>query len=71
MNKIVANELEIPGSHGIQACKYPAMLAMIRTGKLRPEKLIGKTISLEQSLEELINMDYFHGIGVTVINEFG
>ena len=70
MDRIVANELEILGSHGMQAYKYPAMLAMIRRGKLRPEKLIGKTISLEQSLEELVNMDHFHGTGVTVINEF-
>ena len=50
----------------MQTYKYSAMLAMIRSGKLRPEKLIGKTISLEQSLEELVNMDHFHGTGVTV-----
>ncbi|MBW1860874.1 MAG: zinc-dependent alcohol dehydrogenase family protein [Deltaproteobacteria bacterium] len=70
MDKIVANELEIVGSHGIQAHKYPELLAMIQTGKLCPEKLLGKTISLEESLDELINMDSFGGTGVTVINEF-
>ena len=70
MDKIVANELEILGSHGIQAHQYPKILEMIRAGKLHPEKLIGKTISLEQSLEELVNMDSFRGTGVTVINRF-
>jgi len=70
MDKIVANELEIVGSHGIQAHKYPELLVMIQKGKLCPEKLLGKTISLEESLDELINMDSFGGTGVTVINEF-
>ncbi|MHC4664649.1 MAG: zinc-dependent alcohol dehydrogenase family protein [Planctomycetota bacterium] len=70
MDKIIANELEIVGSHGMQAYKYSLLLAMIQTGKLFPEKLIGKTISLEESLEELVNMDSFDGTGITVINEF-
>jgi alcohol dehydrogenase len=70
MDKVIANELEILGSHGIQAHKYPVLLAMIQAKKLRPEILIGKTISLEESLEELINMNNFGGTGVTVINEF-
>lgn len=70
MDKIVANELEILGSHGIQAHRYAAMLAMIKAGKLAPEKLIGKTISLEESLDALVTMDSFSGIGVKVINAF-
>jgi alcohol dehydrogenase len=70
MDKVIANELEVVGSHGIQAYKYPVLLAMIQAGKLFPEKLIGKTISLEESLEELVNMDSFSGLGITVINEF-
>lgn len=70
MDKIIANELEILGSHGIQAYRYPEMLAMIQAGKLRPEKLVGKTISLEESLEALVNMANFEGTGVTVINDF-
>jgi len=70
MDKIIANELEILGSHGMQAHRYSAILTMIQEGKLFPEKLIGKTISLEESLDELANMDSFSGTGITVINEF-
>ncbi|MEJ2038757.1 MAG: hypothetical protein P8X55_07460, partial [Desulfosarcinaceae bacterium] len=70
MDKVIANELEILGSHGMQAHKYPALLAMIQAGKLTPEKLIGKTISLDESLDELANMDSFSGTGVTVIDSF-
>ena len=70
MDKVIANEFEILGSHGMQAFRYPEMLEMICSGILSPEKLVGKTINLEESLEELVNMNNFEGIGVTVINEF-
>jgi alcohol dehydrogenase len=70
MGKIVGDELEIRGSHGMQAHRYAAMLAMIETGKLAPEKLIGKVVSLEEGLQHLIRMDRFEINGVTVINAF-
>jgi len=70
MDRVIANELEILGSHGIQAFRYAALFEMIRAGKLHPEKLIGKTISLEESLVELTQMDQFPGTGVTVIDRF-
>ncbi len=70
MDKIIANELEIAGSHGIQAYRYPALFEMIRAGRLHPERLIRKTITLAQSLQALVEMDTFSGTGITVINEF-
>lgn len=70
MGKVIAHELEILGSHGMQAHRYDAMLAMIQSGKLSPEKLIGKTISLEQSIDALMNMDKFETTGVTVVTKF-
>ena len=70
MNLVIANELEILGSHGMQAHKYPEMLEMIRVGTLKPQKLIGKTVSREESAKELTNMDKFMGAGVTVIDSF-
>lgn len=68
MDKVVANELEILGSHGMQAHRYPALFAMIRARKLEPGKLVGRTISLEQSPAALAGMDSFAGTGVTVID---
>jgi alcohol dehydrogenase len=70
MDKVIANELEILGSHGMQAYRYPDMLAMIQSKKLQPEKLIGKTISLDEATIELANMNSFPGTGVMVINRF-
>jgi len=70
MDQVLANELEILGSHGMQAYKYPEMLEMIKHGKLQPEKLIEKTISLQDATKALVNMDKFEHKGVLVINEF-
>lgn len=70
MERIIADELEILGSHGIQAHRYAGLLAMIRAGELRPDMLIGKTISLEHALAELPAMNRFAGTGVTVIDRF-
>ena len=70
MSKVIAHELEILGSHGMQAHRYDALFAMIEAGKLTPERLIGRTITLEQSVDALVNMDKFEVAGVTVVTEF-
>ena len=70
IDKIIARELEIIGSHGMQAHRYPEMLEMIRIGRLQPEKLIGKTVSLADSPSELTSVNTFAGSGVTVIDRF-
>ena len=67
MNKVISNELEIYGSHGMQAYNYGLMLDMIKSGKLAPEKLLGKSISLEDAVLELPRMDTFRSVGVTMI----
>lgn len=70
MSKVIAHELEILGSHGMQAHRYGAMLAMVQSGQLTPAQLVGRRISLAQSVEALMHMDRFEGTGVTVITEF-
>jgi alcohol dehydrogenase len=67
MDKVVAHELEILGSHGMQAFRYTDIFEMIKSGKLKPELLVGNTISLEEAPEALINMNRFENVGVTVI----
>ena len=70
MSRVLSDELEIIGSHGMQAHRYPEMLAMIKQGKLHPDQLIGNCIALEQAPEVLMAMDNFNNTGVTVITEF-
>jgi alcohol dehydrogenase len=67
MDKIIAHEIEIRGSHGMQAHRYPAMLEMIRKGKLAPQRLIGTTIGLDEAPAALMAMDKFAGTGISVI----
>lgn len=42
----------------------------IADDKLAPQQLVGQTISLEQSIDALMNMDQFQGIGATVVTSF-
>jgi alcohol dehydrogenase len=70
MDKVIADELEIIGSHGMQAFKYPEMLDMIKSKKINPEKLIEKTITLAESSVALANMHKFEHSRVLVIDSF-
>ncbi len=70
MAKVIGKELEILGSHGMQAHRYGAMLDMITSGKLDPSRLVGDRISLEDAPAALMNMDRFQSIGATVITSF-
>ncbi len=67
MSDVVEMEWEILGSHGMQAFKYPLMFEMIKSGKLTPQRLLGRIVTLEESCFELPNMDSFNVLGVKVI----
>ena len=70
MGRIISKELEILGSLGMQFHRYPEMLAMIESGKLAPQKLIGRTITLEESAALLPEMNSFGETGIAVIDRF-
>ncbi len=70
MGQVIAHELEIYGSHGMQAHDYPAMMQMIASGVLQPQQLITRTISLNETPSALMQMDAFRHIGVTIIDPF-
>ncbi|MFC3050586.1 zinc-dependent alcohol dehydrogenase family protein [Kordiimonas pumila] len=70
MDKVVAHELEILGSHGMQAYRYDALMDMLAAGKLQPQRLIGDRISLEAAVPALMEMDTAISKGITVITQF-
>ncbi|MCX8278787.1 zinc-dependent alcohol dehydrogenase family protein [Phyllobacterium sp. 0TCS1.6C] len=70
MDKVIAHELEIYGSHGMQAFRYKALMNMLETGRLEPQKLIGRRIRLDQAADALMAMDRFEGTGIDVITSF-
>jgi alcohol dehydrogenase len=70
MEQVIGKELEILGSHGMQAHRYGALFDMICAGKLDPRKIVGKTVALEEAPRELTGMSTFDGVGITVIDRF-
>lgn len=70
MHLVIAKELEILGSHGMQAHAYPEMMQMILQGKIAPETLIGKRIGLDEAVDALISMDRFLENGMVMIDRF-
>ena len=54
----------------MQAFRYSAMMDMIETGKLQPQRLVGKRISLDEAPAALMQMDQFAGVGIGVITRF-
>ncbi|WP_340076367.1 zinc-dependent alcohol dehydrogenase family protein [Leptobacterium sp. I13] len=70
MHLLIANELEIIGSHGMQAFAYAPMLEMILQGKLNPEMLISNQIALPKATSFFtLNPTYLQA-GITIINSF-
>ncbi len=68
MDRVVAHELEVYGSHGMAAHEYPAMLALVEDGTLRPDLLVGDVIALEEAGAALAAMDRpATSAGMTVI----
>ena len=68
MAAVIGRELEIYGSHGMQAHAYEPMLKMIEQGELPISKLLGDTISLAEAPAVLMAMDEFPGVGTTVVD---
>jgi alcohol dehydrogenase len=70
MAQVIGHELEIYGSHGMQAYRYDVLMNMLKTGKLAPQKLIGRHIGLDEAPAALMEMNKFGGIGITVVTRF-
>ena len=67
---IVARELNIVGTLGMQPQRFPAMLNMVESGKLRPSRLVSRTVAIEEASGVLASMTQYGTLGVTVINRW-
>ena len=67
MSAVIGRELEIYGSHGMQAHAYPALLAMAAAGTLPLRKLVGRRLPLSAAPAALQSMGAFAEHGVTII----
>jgi alcohol dehydrogenase len=67
MDRVLAWELSIYGSHGIAAHEYAAMLDLIERTGLDPASLVGQVVTLEDAGSALAAMDGRTAAGMTVV----
>jgi len=67
---ILFRELQIIGSLGMQAARYPAMLRMIEAGTIQPGKLVESTIAIEEAGDVLAAMATTSPTGIRVITQW-
>jgi alcohol dehydrogenase len=67
MDRVLAWELSVHGSHGIAAHEYAALLDLIATAGLDPATLVGRVVSLEEAGPALAAMDGPTPAGMTVV----
>ncbi|KJL19930.1 zinc-dependent alcohol dehydrogenase family protein [Microbacterium azadirachtae] len=68
MDRVIGWELDLLGSHGMAAADYPAMMSMIADGLLTPQRLIERTIGLEEAAALLPGFDRATVAGMTIID---
>ncbi|MCC2315512.1 alcohol dehydrogenase catalytic domain-containing protein [Cellulomonas xiejunii] len=67
MDRVVAWELSVHGSHGMAAHESPAMLEAIAAGRLAPAGLVGRTTDLEGAGDALAGLAATGAAGMTVV----
>ena len=70
IDRMVLFELQLVGSHGMPATRYPSMLQMVEAKKLRPREMITETVGLDGASRVLEQMTTFQNVGVSIINQY-
>ena len=69
LDRILAEELTVVGSHGLAAHAYPELLRLVADGALDPGRLVARTITLGDAPEALVAMGSALAVGgMTVID---
>ncbi|MCH1883356.1 zinc-dependent alcohol dehydrogenase family protein [Agrococcus sp. ARC_14] len=68
LSRVIAWELDLLGSHGMAAGDYPGMLALIEQGVLEPQRLVERTVGLEEAGRLLPAFDRSTATGITMID---
>jgi len=67
MATVIAKELEIYGSHGMQPTRYDRIFEWMEKGKVNPQALVTNIVDLEAGANLLMEFDRFPNAGMTVI----
>ncbi len=68
MARVIAWELDVLGSHGMAATDYPGMMRLIQQGLLQPQRLIERTIGLDEAAALLPRFDHSTVAGMTIVD---
>lgn len=68
MSRVIGWELDLLGSHGMAAVDYPAMLDLVASGALQPQRLVERTIGLGEAAALLPVFDTATVAGMTIID---
>jgi alcohol dehydrogenase len=67
LHLVIAGELELLGSHGMAAWRYPELLGLVAVGRLRPGDLVTGSIGLDEAGSALAAMADAPPTGITVV----
>lgn len=70
MDRVIAHELEIVGSHAMAGHTFGNMMTMVTSGRVDPSKLITRSVDLKEGAKVLEQMGNFTETGVTMITTF-
>jgi alcohol dehydrogenase len=70
MARVANREIEILGSHGLDAADMPAVLSLVAQGKLKVKSLIEREVGLAEGAKAIEAMDQGSPLGITVVTTF-
>ena len=70
MPQVIARELELIGSHGMQAHAYSSMFELINQKSINLNQLIGKSVNLEEGARLLSHFTEKTDPGLSIITDF-
>jgi D-arabinose 1-dehydrogenase-like Zn-dependent alcohol dehydrogenase len=70
MERVIGWELDVFGSHGMAAADYPGMMALIKRGALQPQRLIERTVGLDEAAAMLPGFDRATVAGMIIVEPF-
>ncbi len=68
MARVIGWELDVLGSHGMAAADYPGMMTLIGQGSLQPQRLVERTIGLDEAAAMLPDLDRWKVAGMTIVD---
>jgi len=68
LERAIAWELDVLGSHGMAAVDYPPLMDLVARGRLRPDLLVERTIGLRAAAALLPTFDQASVAGMTMID---